>query len=109
YAGLAERSYVELDMRTVSGILPLGGTILSTSSYDPFRQEDGGERLLATLELRPVPPRGWGRAGARHRRGGRLRCDRRDRRRAHDDDHAPALRAARPAAGGGPEEDRQPR
>ena len=35
--GLAERSYVPLDMRVVSGILPLGGTILSTSSYDPFR------------------------------------------------------------------------
>jgi ATP-dependent phosphofructokinase / diphosphate-dependent phosphofructokinase len=50
YAGLAERSYVELDMRTVSGILHLGGTILSTSSYDPFRHEDGVERVLAAVE-----------------------------------------------------------
>src|SRR5919197_5077568 len=50
YAGLAERSYVELDLRTVSGILHLGGTILSTSSYDPFRHGDGVERVLAAVE-----------------------------------------------------------
>ena len=41
YAGLAERSYVPLDIRAVSGILPLGGTILSTSSYDPFATRTG--------------------------------------------------------------------
>ena len=36
YAGLAEGDYVPLDMRAVSGILHLGGTILSTSSFDPY-------------------------------------------------------------------------
>ena len=50
YAGLAERSYFDLDMRTVSGILPLGGTILSTSSYDPYRHSDGVDRVLAAVE-----------------------------------------------------------
>jgi 6-phosphofructokinase 1 len=50
YAGLAERSYVDLDMRTVSGILHLGGTILSTSSYDPYRHEDGCARVMAAAE-----------------------------------------------------------
>ena len=35
YRGLAERDYLPLDMLTVSGILPLGGTILRTSSYEP--------------------------------------------------------------------------
>jgi ATP-dependent phosphofructokinase / diphosphate-dependent phosphofructokinase len=50
YAGLAERSYVELDMRTVSGILHLGGTILSTSSYDPYRHDGGVERVLAAVD-----------------------------------------------------------
>jgi ATP-dependent phosphofructokinase / diphosphate-dependent phosphofructokinase len=49
YAGLAERSYTPLDMRTVSGILPLGGTILSTSSYDPYRHEDGLQRVQAAV------------------------------------------------------------
>ena len=66
YAGLAEREYVTLDMRAVSGILPLGGTILSTSSFDPFREPDGVERVVKAID------------------GGRLRRDRRDRRRAHD-------------------------
>ena len=50
YAGLAERSYVPLDMRAVSGILPLGGTILSTSSYDPYRHEDGVRRVAEAVE-----------------------------------------------------------
>ena len=39
-----------LDMRAVSGILPLGGTILSTSSYDPYRHDDGVERVRAAVE-----------------------------------------------------------
>jgi ATP-dependent phosphofructokinase / diphosphate-dependent phosphofructokinase len=50
YAGLAEREYRELDMRTVSGILPLGGTILSTSSFDPFREPQGIERVVKAVE-----------------------------------------------------------
>ena len=35
YRGLAERDYLPLDMLTVSGVLPLGGTILRTSSFEP--------------------------------------------------------------------------
>jgi ATP-dependent phosphofructokinase / diphosphate-dependent phosphofructokinase len=50
YAGLAERSYVDLDMRAVSGILHLGGTIISTSSYDPYRHDGGVEQVLAAVE-----------------------------------------------------------
>jgi ATP-dependent phosphofructokinase / diphosphate-dependent phosphofructokinase len=50
YAGLAERGYVPLDMRAVSGILPLGGTILSTSSYDPYRHDDGVRRVEAAVK-----------------------------------------------------------
>ncbi|HEX8754350.1 MAG TPA: ATP-dependent 6-phosphofructokinase [Solirubrobacterales bacterium] len=38
YRGLAESDYMPLDMHTVSGILPLGGTILSTSSFEPLRE-----------------------------------------------------------------------
>jgi ATP-dependent phosphofructokinase / diphosphate-dependent phosphofructokinase len=49
YQGLADRSYIQLDMRAVSGILPLGGTILSTSSFDPFREPQGVERIKATV------------------------------------------------------------
>jgi ATP-dependent phosphofructokinase / diphosphate-dependent phosphofructokinase len=50
YAGLAERSYLELDMRAVSGILHLGGTIVSTSSYDPFREPEGVEKVKAAVD-----------------------------------------------------------
>jgi ATP-dependent phosphofructokinase / diphosphate-dependent phosphofructokinase len=49
YLGLADRLYIPLDMRAVSGILPLGGTILSTSSFDPFREPQGVERVKATV------------------------------------------------------------
>jgi 6-phosphofructokinase 1 len=38
YRGLAEDDYMPLDMRAVSGILHQGGTILSTSSYEPIRE-----------------------------------------------------------------------
>ncbi len=38
YRGLAEADYMELDMRAVSGILHLGGTILGTSSFEPIRE-----------------------------------------------------------------------
>lgn len=44
YRGLAENDYMALDMRTVSGILHLGGTILSTSSFEPIR-ENAVERV----------------------------------------------------------------
>jgi ATP-dependent phosphofructokinase / diphosphate-dependent phosphofructokinase len=49
YRGLAERSYLPLDMRAVSGILPLGGTIISTSSYDPFREPNGVEKVKTAI------------------------------------------------------------
>jgi 6-phosphofructokinase 1 len=38
YRGLAEGDYVRLDMAAVTGILHLGGTILSTSSFEPIRE-----------------------------------------------------------------------
>ncbi len=38
YQGLAEDDYIPLDMRAVSGILHQGGTILSTSSFEPIRE-----------------------------------------------------------------------
>jgi phosphofructokinase-like protein len=38
YRGLAEDDYLPLDMRRVSGILHQGGTILSTSSFEPIRE-----------------------------------------------------------------------
>jgi len=49
YRGLAEDDYVPLDMRTVSGILHQGGTILSTSSFEPIR-EGAVDKVAAAFE-----------------------------------------------------------
>jgi ATP-dependent phosphofructokinase / diphosphate-dependent phosphofructokinase len=54
YRGLAERDHVALDQRGVSGILPLGGTILSTSNYNPFREPDGIEKVRAAQTEHPL-------------------------------------------------------
>jgi phosphofructokinase-like protein len=49
YQGLADRRFLPLDRRTISGILQLGGTIVSTSSYNPFREPQGVEKVKATV------------------------------------------------------------
>ena len=55
--GLAEGETVPLDRHAVAGILPRGGTILGSSSFDCFREENGVARILDTtraLELAGV-------------------------------------------------------
>ena len=54
YRGLAERDHLVLDQRTLSGILPLGGTIVSTSSYNPFREPEGLEKVRAAQATDPL-------------------------------------------------------
>lgn len=54
YRGLAELDHLTLDQRGVSGILPLGGTILSTSNYNPFREPDGLEKVRAAQGESPL-------------------------------------------------------
>jgi ATP-dependent phosphofructokinase / diphosphate-dependent phosphofructokinase len=52
WRGVVERDVFPLDRRAVGGILPRGGTILGTSSYDCFREQSGVDELLAgTREL----------------------------------------------------------
>ncbi len=43
-----------LDQRAVSGILPLGGTLVSTSSFDPFNEPNGVDRLRDAQERDPL-------------------------------------------------------
>ncbi|HEV7918174.1 MAG TPA: ATP-dependent 6-phosphofructokinase [Solirubrobacterales bacterium] len=50
YQGLAERNFMPLGHREVSGILQLGGTIISTSSYNPFREENGVALVKSAVE-----------------------------------------------------------
>ena len=75
YLGLAERSYIPLDMWAVS---------------DPAPRRD--DRL--DLQLRSLPRAGWRGEGEDGSPRGRLRRHRRDRRGAHDVDHAPPLGGA---------------
>ncbi|HXF97785.1 MAG TPA: 6-phosphofructokinase, partial [Gaiellaceae bacterium] len=51
WRGLVERATLPLDRRSTAGILPRGGTILGTSSYDCFRERTVDEVEAATCEL----------------------------------------------------------
>lgn len=46
WEGLVDEETVPLDRRAVAGMLPRGGTILGTTSFDPFREDGGVEAVL---------------------------------------------------------------
>ena len=50
WRGLLEDKTMELDLATVGGILPRGGTILRTSRTNPAKRGDGLERCAETLK-----------------------------------------------------------
>jgi phosphofructokinase-like protein len=50
WRGLVESRFMELGPREISGILPRGGTILGTTRTNPYKTEDGVERVLANFE-----------------------------------------------------------
>jgi 6-phosphofructokinase 1 len=50
WRGLVDGRLEALDYRTISGILPRGGTIIGTSRTNPFKIEEGVERVLAHFE-----------------------------------------------------------
>lgn len=50
WEGLLENEVVPLDRKAVSGILPLGGTMLGTSRMDPYVHGSGYESIAATVE-----------------------------------------------------------
>ena len=49
WKGPIENDYILLDQTSVSGILPRGGTILGTSRTNPYKVDNGVERLKKTL------------------------------------------------------------
>ena len=54
WKGLLDKEFELLDLNAVSGILPRGGTILGTSRTNPFKLENGSQRLkdnFKALEL----------------------------------------------------------
>lgn len=49
YQGLVDQRTMPLDVETLRGKLPIGGTILGTSRYEPFMDDDGVDRVRASL------------------------------------------------------------
>ena len=50
WRGVLEGDTVPMDLASVRGILPRGGTVLGTSRTNPYALEGGADRVLATLE-----------------------------------------------------------
>jgi phosphofructokinase-like protein len=49
WRGLVDRETMPLNRSVVSGLLPQGGTILGTSRTNPFKEEEGVERILQNV------------------------------------------------------------
>jgi 6-phosphofructokinase 1 len=49
WRGVLESSYVDLDIEATRGILPRGGTILGSSRTNPYKRDDGVQRVRQTL------------------------------------------------------------
>ncbi len=54
WKGLVENLFIPLTMKDVSGILPIGGTILGTSRANPRKLQDGFSRIEANLKQNNV-------------------------------------------------------
>jgi ATP-dependent phosphofructokinase / diphosphate-dependent phosphofructokinase len=50
WRGLVSGRFATLGPREISGILPRGGTILGTTRTNPYKTEDGVQRVLASFE-----------------------------------------------------------
>jgi ATP-dependent phosphofructokinase / diphosphate-dependent phosphofructokinase len=50
WRGLVDGLFVELGPREISGILPRGGTILGTTRTNPYKSENGIDRVLGHFE-----------------------------------------------------------
>jgi 6-phosphofructokinase 1 len=51
YRGLIDNDWIALDVESVRGTLPRGGTVLGTSRTNPYRFEDGVDRVLQTAKV----------------------------------------------------------
>ena len=54
YLGLVERRFLPLDVGALRGKLPIGGTILGTSRYQPFMEDGGVDRVRECLEAEGI-------------------------------------------------------
>ena len=50
WRGVLEGSFIDLTIESTRGILPRGGTILGSSRTNPYKRDDGVERVRQTLQ-----------------------------------------------------------
>ncbi|MEJ2270993.1 MAG: ATP-dependent 6-phosphofructokinase [Candidatus Bathyarchaeota archaeon] len=50
WRGLVEGIFMPLNLETISGLLPRGGSILGTSRTNPFKNEEGPKKVLNTVK-----------------------------------------------------------
>jgi len=50
WRGLLENEFLPLDLKSASGILPRGGSILGTSRTNPFKREDGPQKIMEIVK-----------------------------------------------------------
>ena len=51
WRGLVEGLFEPLGRREISGLLPRGGTIIGTTRTNPYKLDDGVDRVLATFTV----------------------------------------------------------
>ena len=56
WRGLLENEFLPLDLEASSGILPRGGSILGTSRTNPFKHENGPERIISNAKKASIGP-----------------------------------------------------
>ena len=49
WKGLIEGEFIPLDLKSLVGLLPKGGSILGTSRTNPFKSEDGAKCILKNI------------------------------------------------------------
>ncbi len=54
WRGLVEDELIPLDLKATSGMLPRGGSILGTSRTNPFKSEDGPQRILKNMKKHKI-------------------------------------------------------
>jgi 6-phosphofructokinase 1 len=54
WKGLLDGSFMPLNLRTISGLLPRGGSILGTSRTNPFKRVGGPEKVLENVREQAI-------------------------------------------------------
>ncbi len=50
WRGVVEKDFVELDVESLRGVLPRGGTVIGTSRLTPFMMDDGLDKVRSTID-----------------------------------------------------------